>query len=74
MYSAVPCYNLSKLHAAIRHDLPPPPVGIIETWKPILRALEAEAKDPLWRAVIPLPSGRRKCQMSQNGAENSVTK
>ncbi len=61
MYSAVPCYNLSKLHAAIRHDLPPPTVGIIETWKPILRALEAEAKDPLWRAVIALPSGQRKC-------------
>lgn len=60
MYSAVPCYNLSKLHAAIRHDLPPPPVGIVETWRVIARALEAEAKDPVWRAAISLPSFKPK--------------
>jgi fatty acid desaturase len=60
MYSAVPCYNLSKLHDVIRHDLPPAPVGIIETWKAISRALEDEAKDPAWRATIELPKRKRK--------------
>jgi fatty acid desaturase len=55
MYSAVPCYNLSELHALISHDLPPPPVGLIETWKVIARALKAEANDPAWRATIAFP-------------------
>jgi fatty acid desaturase len=60
MYSAVPCYNLKKLHDAICHDLPPPPVGIIETWKVISLALQAEAKDPSWRAIVALPASLRK--------------
>ena len=60
MYSAVPCYNLKKLHDAICHDLPPPPVGIIETWKVISLALQAEAKDPAWRAIVALPAYLRK--------------
>jgi len=28
MYAAVPCYNLARLHALIKHDLPPCPHGL----------------------------------------------
>lgn len=47
MYSAVPCYNLEALHAAIKHDCPKPPVGIIAVWREIaecVRRLEEGEK------------------------------
>ena len=31
MYAAVPCYNLGRLHEAIKHNLPRSPNGLLET-------------------------------------------
>lgn len=42
MYANVPCYHLAALHEAIKHDLPPTPVGIAGVWRDIVRALAAQ--------------------------------
>jgi fatty acid desaturase len=55
MYAAVPCYNLPKLHAAIRHDLPPTPNGLVETWKLIGAIMKRQAQDPSYVHVPQLP-------------------
>ena len=41
---AQPCYNLQKLHLAIRHDLPPTPNGFVEVWDVILGILYQQRK------------------------------
>jgi fatty acid desaturase len=48
MFPAVPFYQLPKLRQAIAFDLPPATVGLVETWKEILRHHR--------QTVIPLPS------------------
>jgi fatty acid desaturase len=55
MYAAVPCYNLSRLHRAIREDLPPCPHGIIATWVEIARIQKAQAADPGYQFCPALP-------------------
>jgi fatty acid desaturase len=58
MYAAVPCYNLGKLHRLIRHDLPPCPHGLVETWKEISAIQARQKTDPNYQhqAVIPSPA------------------
>ncbi len=58
MYAAVPCYNLAKLHAAIKADLPSCPVGLVQTWKVISAILEKQKADPTYEFVADLPSRR----------------
>jgi len=55
MYAAVPCYNLAKLHAQIKPDLPNCPVGLVETWKEIIAILEKQKIDPAYQFVAQLP-------------------
>lgn len=55
MYANVPCYNLSALHAAIRHDLPPTPDGLVATWRVIADALARQAADPAYEPALALP-------------------
>jgi fatty acid desaturase len=55
MYAAVPCYNLAKLHAAIRDDLPHCPSGLVETWKEIIAILKKQQLDPTYQYVAELP-------------------
>lgn len=56
MYAAVPCYNLGKLHRAIKHDLPPCPHGVIETWREIAAIQKKQDDDPTYQHVALLPS------------------
>jgi fatty acid desaturase len=56
MYAAVPCYHLAQLHEAIRHDLPPSPVGLYATWKEIIAILRRQKSDPAYQYVPPLPA------------------
>ena len=56
MYAAVPCYNLAKLHRQIKADLPPCPVGLVETWKGIISILRKQQLDPTYQYVAPLPA------------------
>jgi fatty acid desaturase len=55
MYAAVPCYNLKKLHEAIKHDLPPCPNGIIATWQEIAAIQRKQCEDPEYQHAAPLP-------------------
>lgn len=55
MYAAVPCYNLPRLHAAIRNDLPPTPNGLVESWKLIGEIMRRQAEDPTYVYVPKLP-------------------
>lgn len=58
MYAAVPCYNLAKLHKAIKADLPHCPSGLVETWKLIIEIQKKQETDPTYqfRAELPTPS------------------
>jgi fatty acid desaturase len=56
MYAAVPCYNLGKLHRAIKHDLPPCPVGLVATWKEIIAILRRQQVEPNYQFVPKLPA------------------
>ncbi len=52
----MPCYNLRALHEAIKHDLPPIPNGIIETWKRIAADVRRQTADPTYVEPVPLPT------------------
>ena len=55
MFPAVPFYNLPRLHEAIKHDLPPTPHGLWNTWKEILPLLKKQKEDPTYVFVPKLP-------------------
>jgi fatty acid desaturase len=56
MYPAVPFYNLPKLRAAIKHDLPPAPHGLLATWRELLSIRSQSLKDRNYRFIPDLPS------------------
>lgn len=58
MYAAVPCYNLPRLHRAIRYDLPTARPGLWAAWKEILAALKRQTKEPDYVLVPQLPGHR----------------
>ncbi len=55
MYAGVPCYNLGKLHAAIRHESPAPPVGLFAAWKEIIAILKRQKTEPSYQYIPELP-------------------
>lgn len=57
MYAAVPCYHLARLHEAVKHDVPPPPRGLVATWRQILAILRRQEKEPAYQYAAPLPAG-----------------
>ena len=59
MYAAVPCYKLGRLHRAIRHELPPCPRGLVQTWKEIAAIQERQKTDPKYCYIAPLPATAR---------------
>ncbi len=56
MFPAVPFYNLPKLRAAIEHDLPPAPHGLVATWREVLPIMQRQRKDPSYVYVPVLPN------------------
>ena len=56
MYAAVPCYNLPRLHRLIRHDMPPCPRGLVETWRQITEIQRRQKEDPSYQYEAPLPT------------------
>lgn len=55
MYHAVPCYNLGRLHAAIRHELPESPRGLIAAWRQIIDTLRRQKVDPDYQYLPTVP-------------------
>jgi len=55
MYAAVPCYNLGKLHRAIKSDLPPCQHGLVATWKEIAAIQRKQEADPSYQYIPPIP-------------------
>lgn len=64
MYAAVPCYNLGKLHALIREDLPRCPNGLYETWMQIADILKRQKTEPGYQftAEVPARTSREEAQ------------
>ena len=59
MYAAVPCYKLGKLHRAIRHELPPCPRGVVETWQQIAAIQKIQETNPQYQHMVQLPNAVR---------------
>ena len=55
MYAAVPCYNLEKLHRAIRSDLPRV-TGLVDAWKEIIAIQKKQKVEPGYAYVPELPA------------------
>jgi fatty acid desaturase len=55
MFAAVPCYNLKRLHAAVKYDVPPAPDGLVAVWRHIVSVLRRQAKEPQYQYVAELP-------------------
>ena len=58
MYAAVPCYNLGKLHAQVKSDLPYCPAGLVASWKQVIAILRRQKIDPAYQFVADLPARR----------------
>ncbi|WOO39766.1 FAD-dependent oxidoreductase [Rubellicoccus peritrichatus] len=56
MYPVVPCYNLPRLHEAIKHELPRTPKGLFETWVQIAYILNRQKYEPDYQYRAPLPT------------------
>ncbi|MEQ9463235.1 MAG: fatty acid desaturase [Haliea sp.] len=55
MYPAVPCYNLPKLHALIKHDLPHTHHGLLATWLEIAYTMSRQQYEPAFQFEPTLP-------------------
>jgi hypothetical protein len=53
----VPCYNLPRLHRAVKHEMPVCH-GIIGAWLEIAGIMKEQKKDPSFRPTIVLPASR----------------
>lgn len=55
MYPVVPCYNLPRLHALIRHDLPHTHHGLLATWLEIAYTMSRQKYEPGFQLDPSLP-------------------
>ncbi len=55
MYAAVPCYNLARLHNAIKHELPPVHQNLLSTWAEIFFIVFRQRNEPDYQYVQPIP-------------------
>jgi fatty acid desaturase len=55
MFPAVPFYNLPKLRAAIKDDLPPAPHGLWATWRELLPLMRRQREEPGYFSVPRVP-------------------
>ncbi len=56
MFPLVPFFNLPKLHELVKHDMPPAPHGLRETWKQMLEIHRRTKTEPDFCYAPPLPS------------------
>jgi fatty acid desaturase len=58
LYTAVPCYRLSRLHGVIRQDLPPCARGLVAVWREINATLQRRKVEAGYQFFAPLPPRR----------------
>ena len=68
MYAAVPCYNLGKLHRAIRHELPSTKRGVVPTWLEITSIMQRQKREPDYKYMPPLPPKSSRPVAGSSGA------
>ncbi len=56
MYPMIPSYNLKKLHALIKDQLPPAKKNLWEAYKEIIPAILKQAKNPNYKIDVQLPN------------------
>ena len=54
MFPSVPSYNLPKLHAAIKHQLPIP-MSLFEAYREIIPAIIKKTRNPDYYITVKLP-------------------
>ena len=59
MYAGVPCYNLHKLHEAIKHELPYSFKSVAETWFHIITCIYRQKHEPDYVYIPLIPGGDR---------------
>jgi MocE subfamily Rieske [2Fe-2S] domain protein len=61
MFPLVPYHALPKLHAVVKHDMPPPYPNILSAWKEIVPTVLRQLKDPGFyiRRPLPAPTGTK---------------
>lgn len=57
MFPTVPYHALPKLHAAMKHDCPPPYPSCWAAYREIIPTLIRQRRDPRYHAVRTLPAG-----------------
>ena len=56
MFPQVPSWNLPKLHAMIKDQMPPARKGLWGAYKEILPAVFKQARDPEWKIPVKVPA------------------
>lgn len=56
MYAGVPCYNLPKLHQAIKSEMPECKRGLLPAWIEIIAIMRKQKADPAYQHVPELPA------------------
>jgi MocE subfamily Rieske [2Fe-2S] domain protein len=56
MFPLVPYHALPALHAAVKHDIPPPYPSLLAAWREIVPAVRRQLKDPAWHVKRQLPA------------------
>ena len=52
LYAGVPCYNLKKLHQAVKDDMPEPR-SLVGVWREMLETWERQMIDPTYQFDTP---------------------
>jgi len=65
MFPMVPYYNLPKLHALVKADMPPPYNGLVEAYREIIPTLRRVAKDADYYLQRPIPAPAHQAETRQ---------
>ena len=56
MFPTVPSYNLPKLHAMIKDQMPPVKKGLWGAYSEIIPAILKQSKDPNYKIILSVPN------------------
>lgn len=71
MYAGVPCYNLKKLHQAVREDMPKPrSLGM--AWTEMIETRNRQVHDPAYYFDTPIPAAAVRTTTSDVALEESI--